>query len=201
MATNLQLSEDEKDFLREFMNVAYGSATAVLAEMLDAYATLSIPQIEVMNHEELRDALSSLAEGSYFFATQPFLGDFSGEIAFFMDDDSAHNLAKHFELEGDDEVTDAIMELTNVMSSTLVSKLCEQMESEVTFSHPNVQKLESHELANSERLDAYSEIIVIQTEIKFEDQKISGHILILTKDESVLWLKQTIQNLLELLML
>ena len=138
---NLILNEDEKDFLREFMNVAYGSATATVAEMLDAYATLSIPKIDVKTNEELKKHLQGYEEDSYFFSTQPFLGEFSGEIAFFINSESSKNLAKHLELEDEDEIADAIMELTNVMSSTLVSKLCEQMESEVTFSHPSIQKL------------------------------------------------------------
>ena len=197
--SKLELNEDEMDFLCEFMNVAYGSATATIAEMLDAYATLSIPKIEVMSSQDLKKVLTNFKEDSYFFSTQPFMGQFSGEIAFFMNSESSTNLAKHLDLQDEDEVLDAIMELTNVMSSTLVSKLCEQMESEVTFSHPTIKKLNLNELSNNEVLNNYEEIIVIQTEISFEDQKISGDILILTKDESVVWLKQTIQNLLELL--
>ena len=33
---DLTLTEDEQDVLQELMNVAYGDATAVVAEMLDA---------------------------------------------------------------------------------------------------------------------------------------------------------------------
>jgi len=196
----LELTEDEMDVLREFMNVAYGSASATIAEMLDAYATLSIPKIEIMSSEILKKTLHTLQEDSYFFSTQPFLGDFSGEIVFFINSESSSNLAKHLELQDEDEILDAIMEITNVMSSTLVSKLCEQMESEVTFSSPTIKKLNLEELSNNEILNSYKEVIVIQTEISFEDQKISGDILILTKDESVKWLKQTIENILTLLM-
>ena len=47
------LSEDEKDVLQELMNIAYGNATAVVAEMLDAFASLSIPNIKVMETQKL----------------------------------------------------------------------------------------------------------------------------------------------------
>ena len=49
----ITLTEDEKDVLQELMNVAYGTATAVVADMLDAFASLSIPNIKIMKTSEL----------------------------------------------------------------------------------------------------------------------------------------------------
>ena len=46
----------------------------------------------------------------------------------------------------------------------------------------------------------YSQVIVIDTQLNFEDQKIYGEIFILTKDESIQWLKNQLNNILEALM-
>ncbi|MDQ7060572.1 MAG: hypothetical protein Q9M43_05350 [Sulfurimonas sp.] len=63
----ITLTEDEKDALQELMNIAYGNATAVVADMLDAFASLSIPNIKIMQTSQLLNELSSLKGESYFF--------------------------------------------------------------------------------------------------------------------------------------
>ena len=58
MENKIFLTEDEKDCLQELMNVAYGSATAAITEILDAFAKLSIPKIQIINANEFQPYLS-----------------------------------------------------------------------------------------------------------------------------------------------
>ena len=58
MSSNINLTEDEKDCLQELMNVAYGSATAAISEILDAFGKLSIPKIQIINASDLKNYLS-----------------------------------------------------------------------------------------------------------------------------------------------
>ncbi len=191
------LTEDEKDVLQELMNVAYGSATAVVAEMLDAFATLSIPKIEVMSVNELLHQFESLKDKSYFFATQAFAGEFSGESAFFIDETSANNLAKHLEVDSNEDLDDAILELTNVLTATLTTKLAQEMQTQVSFSLPNISHIPLSEIADTNTFQNYSQVIVIDTQLLFEDQKINGEIFILTKDASIQWLKHKLNYILD----
>ena len=191
------LTEDEKDVLQELMNVAYGSATAVVAEMLDAFATLSIPKIQVMSVNELLHQFESLKDKSYFFATQAFAGEFSGESAFFIDETSANNLAKHLEVDSPEDLDDAILELTNVLTATLTAKLAQEMQTQVSFSLPNISNIPLSEIADTATFQNYSQVIVIDTQLLFEDQKINGEIFILTKDASIQWLKHKLNYILD----
>jgi len=193
------LSEDEQDVLQELMNVAYGNATAVVADMLDAFASLSIPNIKIMKTDDLLANFSALKSKSYFFSTQAFSGEFSGESAFFINQESAENLAKHLELESEEDLDDAILELTNVLTSSLTTKLSQEMDTEVSFSLPSISKVPLEEIGNVETFQQYSQVIVIDTDLNFEDQKINGKIFILTKDESIQWLKIKLNTILELL--
>ena len=193
------LTEDEKDVLQELMNVAYGNATAVIAEMLDAFASLSIPNIKVMQVSELMEKFNQLKDSSYFFSTQAFMGEFNGESAFFMDEESANNLAKHLELESIEDLDDAILELTNVLTSSLTTRLAQEMDTEVSFALPSISKVPLNEIANVDTFLQYSQVIVIDTDLNFEDQMIHGKIFILTKDESIQWLKERIHTILEAL--
>ena len=197
---NITLTEDEKDVLQELMNIAYGTATAVVADMLDAFASLSIPNIKVMETSELLNEFHTLKGESYFFSTQAFVGEFSGESAFFINDESAQNLAKHLELENSEDLNDAILELTNVLTSSLTTRLAQEMDTEVKFALPNISKVPLKEIEDNETFKRYSQVIVIDTQLNFKDQKINGEIFILTKDGSIEWLKKQLGNILEALM-
>ena len=196
---DLELSEDEKDVLQELMNVAYGEATGVVAEMLDAFATLSIPNIKLIETSALLHELEALKGDSYFFSTQAFNGEFSGESAFFIDNKSADNLASHLELECVDDLDDAILELTNVLTSSLTTRLALEMGTQVKFSLPSISKLPNNEIQSNETFQKYSQVIVIDTQLNFQDQKINGEIFILTKDGSIAWLKNQLNIILETL--
>jgi chemotaxis protein CheC len=197
--SDFELNDDEKDVLQELMNVAYGNATAVVADMLDAFASLSIPNIKVMKINELLATFAELKSTSYFFSTQAFSGEFDGESAFFINQESANNLAKHLELEDEADLDDAILELTNVLTSSLTTKLAQEMDTEVSFSLPTISKVPLEEIGDVATFQNYSQVIVIDTDLNFEDQKINGKIFILTKDESIQWLKIKINSILELL--
>ena len=196
----LTLTEDEKDVLQELMNIAYGSATAVVADMLEAFASLSIPNIKIMTVSELLKTFHELKSSSYFFSSQAFSGEFNGESAFFINEESANNLAKHLELENREDLDDAILELTNVLTSSLTTKLAQEMETEVSFSLPNILKILLEEMEDVETFQLYSQVIVIDTNLNFQDQKINGKIFILTKDESILWLKTKLNMILDQLL-
>ena len=53
------LTEDERDCLQELMNIAYGSATAAISEIISKFATLSIPKIQTIDSHELKTYLNS----------------------------------------------------------------------------------------------------------------------------------------------
>lgn len=197
---DITLTEDEKDVLQELMNVAYGNATAVVADMLDAFASLSIPKIEVMKTDELLEEFLKLKDSSYFFCTQAFIGDFAGESAFFIDEESARNLSHHLEVEDDEDLDDAILELTNILTSSLTTRLVQEMDSQVTYALPSISKIPLNELATNKTLQHYPQVIVIDTELNFKEQKIKGEIFILTKDGSIEWLKKKLNSILEALM-
>lgn len=198
--TAITLTEDEKDVLQELMNIAYGNATAIVAEMLEAFATLSIPKIEILQTKELLKEFIHKKNKSYFFSTQAFIGAFSGETAFFINEESANNLSKHLELESDEDLDDAILELTNVLTSSLTTRLAQEMGIEVSFALPSISKVPLNDLDKIAAFQIYSQVIVIETELNFKDQKINADIFILTKDGSIQWLKKQLNSILEDLM-
>ncbi len=154
MNTQITLTEDQQDCLQELMNIAYGSATAAISSILDAFATLSVPQISVIDTHSLKSHLldNIKVENSHFISSQTLNGKIAGECLFVIGEQSSINMAKEFGFENDEitqnELCDVILEITNILSSATISKLANEMANRlltlgiyvVGFSFPVVPK-------------------------------------------------------------
>ncbi|WP_419769793.1 MAG: chemotaxis protein CheC [Candidatus Marinarcus sp.] len=203
MGNSYILSEDQQDCLQELINIAYGSGTAAITEILDAFATLSIPKISIIETSELKEYLSKQVhvDTPQFIATQLVNGKFSSENLFIIDKNSAMNLATEFglnneEIQNPEELSDIILEITNILSSSTISKFAKEMGMDVSFSPPYVKLLESLEEMDNNFIDKYQKVIIISTMLNFQNQNINGELLILTTDETIEYIKELIDKIL-----
>jgi chemotaxis protein CheC len=199
---NLEFNEDQIDALREFMNVSIGAATASLANLLDAFGTMHIPKIEICDSSELNQKIESTIdlESMYYATKQLFTGKFGGECMFVISEESARNLGRHLynaTTPSKDDISDAVIELTNILTSTIVSRLTQELDTQVQFFVPSSQFIDAHSIVNRDDVADYSKIIIISTILDFKDQKINGNIYILTRDEAIKSLKVLIDKKIE----
>lgn len=199
---NIEFNEDQIDALKEFMNVSIGAATANLADLLDAFATMHIPKIDICDSNELISRIESTTDQtSMFYVTkQLFTGRFGGECMFVMSESSAENLGEHlYDIidPSQDDINDAVIELTNILTSTIVSRLTQELNTQVQFFVPSSQFVGADSIIDASDINIYSKIIIISTILEFQDQKISGSIYILTKDEAIESLKMLINKKIE----
>ena len=204
MPNYVQFNEEEKDCLQELMNISYGSATAAIADIINKEATLSIPNIKTVATKEfknyLQDKLNNHKE--YFITNQLISGSFCGETMFVIDRKSTKNLALEFDLDeddtqNDDELKDVILEISNIITSTTLSKLAGLIETSISFSPPQVEIIKNSESFYRSYANEYDHIIIISTDIIFKEQNISGELLILSKDEATIFLKEALNKILE----
>lgn len=203
MKSALTLSEDERDCLQELMNVAYGSATAAITEILDAFAQLSIPKIQIINADELKSYLSNELnlDVEHLVSFQQINGTLCGENMFVIDKQSAKNIAYKFGLEdhevNDEEIADVILEITNILSSSTISKLAEDIDTNVSFSAPTIKTITSMNQLNNLFISKYEKVIIISTQLRFEDLNINAELFILTTDNSILYIKEKLNKILD----
>ena len=203
MKSNITLTEDEKDCLQELMNVAYGSATAAITEILDAFAKLSIPKIQIINASELKTYLSNELnlEVEHLVSLQQINGTLCGENMFVIDKQSAKNIAYKFGLEedevNDEEIADVVLEITNILSSSTISKLAEDIDTNVSFSAPTIKTLTSIDQLKNIFISKYEKVIIISTQLKFEDLDINAELFIFTTDNSILYIKEKLKKILD----
>ncbi|UTJ07433.1 chemotaxis protein CheX [Arcobacter roscoffensis] len=204
MGKNLiDLNEDERDCLQELMNIAYGEATAAISKIIDKFATLNIPVINTVTSEGLLKHLNEkiVENGNYFIANQLIHGNISGENLFIIDEKSSYNLTKEFGLEDDeiddDEIKDVVLEITNIISSVTSGKLASLIDASISFSSPNIKRVTNIKEFNDGFDKSYENIIIISTELNFEDEHIKGELIILSKNESSEYLRESISQFLE----
>ncbi len=203
MSKDIKLTEDEKDCLQELMNVAYGNATTAITEILNAFAKLSIPKIQIIEASELKNYLSNELNlnQEHLVALQQINGSLNGENMFVIDKVSATNMANKFSLTNnvieEDDIQDITLEITNILSSSTISKLAENMETNVSFSAPSIKLLKSIDELNNIFLSQYEKVIIISTKLEFVDLNISGELFILTTDNSILFIKDKLNKILD----
>ena len=203
MKSDIVLTEDEKDCLQELMNVAYGSATAAITEILNAFAKLSIPKIQIINANDLKAYLSKELnlDVEHLVSLQQINGTLCGENMFVIDKQSAKNIAYKFGLDenevNDEEIADVVLEITNILSSSTISKLAEDIDTNVSFSAPTIKKLTSIDQLKNQFISKYQKVITISTELKFEDLDIHGELFIFTTDNSIIYIKEKLNKILD----
>lgn len=198
---NIEFNEDQVDILKEFMNIAMGEATSYIAELLGAFGTMHIPSVSIRDSRDIKEIITEKidADTDYYVMQQLFTGKFAGECLFIVNEKSAVNLGHH--LYGNDKVSrddinDAVMELTNIVTSTIISRLTDELDVTVQFFAPSSNFVKISEIVDYET-NQYSTIIVVSTILEFKDQNIHAYIFILTKDEAINSLRDLIDKKLE----
>ena len=197
------LNEDQEDCLQELMNISYGSATASVAAIINKFAQLSIPKIITISSDNFRDYIENKIEkyAACYLVSQLLDGKLSGENLFIISDVSLKNLALEFDLEEDeineDELKDVVLEITNIISSSTSGKLAELINTDVLFSPPDVKKIISIDNIDNHYEIEYQYVIIISTLIEFEEQNISGELIMMLKDDSMNFLKESLDKIMD----
>lgn len=197
-----ELSDDHLDVLKELMNIAMGNATASIADLLQTFGMMHIPHISISDMDGLKHYIEETIPSNeeYYVTKQLFGGMFGGEFIFVMTDESAVNLGHYLydvTQPSNADIMDAVIELTNILSATILSRLSEELGTKVQFFVPSTEVISGNNLIGNEETLNYHKIIIISTLMEFQSHKISGHIFILTKDGMIESLRRLIDQKLE----
>ena len=200
------LNADEKDALQELMNISFGVASSIISDSLNSFSTMPLPRIEAMELPRLEVYFDEKFQGitQCYIVTQLFRNRFDGESVFIIDDDSAMRLSSLL-LESDElskeDIQASVLEITNIISSACIGKLVELLDAQIFFNPPVIEAtchIGESVLRLSKRDDMeFNKVIIIETKLDFETERITGYLLFLTKESSFAWLKEALNNFLE----
>ncbi len=199
-------SNDEKEILQEIMNIAFGNATANLADVIDIYVVLSVPDIQVINIGDLPEFINNAidANGKTVIVDQKFRGDFNGSGFLVFPQKTSDDLESIFDDENNDSYENntgaarekgVLIEIGNILISACVGKVSELLNTFVTYSPPQILSGDSND-ENSwlNNFGPNQAAIAMQTVFKFHKQDLKGFLLILTNQESIGWLRKSLND-------
>jgi len=199
MADNVMFNQDQIEFLQEAMNIAYGRGTAAIADIIESFAKMAVPEIKIIEAKSIKSFLANknFDNQKIFLITQNLNGDIIGENIFLMGEESAIKLADEFKLKNSVNETllsGIISEIANILSTTTIGQLAEMLGSESYFEPPEVKVLDSLDKIDENSFIEYKQIIAISTILEFEEQKIYGRLMLLITEDSVEWMQRAIDS-------
>jgi len=197
----------ETDLLQEIMNIAFGRAASDLAECIDIFVVLNVPQIRLVQainlpayiNEEIMDYNTNKVS----VVEQNFWGKFKGSAFLFFPSGTGKRIISLFDGRDDFFESDpshemekeTFLEVGNILIGACIGKIAELLGDVTTYSPPRVVVEKSlRDIVYSDLLDPDSLAIVLRTVFEFHDKNISGYMFVLTKQESFAWLKNALHK-------
>lgn len=142
------VSDEEKDILQEIMNIAFGKAAADLAEVINIFVVLSVPDIQMLRAQDLPEYLKKQvsAYDRLTIVEQNFWGEFKGSAFLAFQASAGRELVSIFG-DGTEDLgsestygleKETLMEVGNILIGACVGKLSELLGDSVTYSPPPV---------------------------------------------------------------
>lgn len=199
---------DEKDILQEIMNIAFGNATAELAEVIDIYVVLNVPDIKAIGIGDLPEYIEEEIElkGESSIVEQKFWGDFSGSGLLIFPNRTSKDLVSVL----DNTINEAfdrplaileqemLIEIGNILIGACVGKVANLLDTFVTYSPPQaISQAGESKTSIVESFDTNQSAIIMKTVFEFEEKNIDGYLLIITNSKSIDWLRTALDNFME----
>jgi len=203
------LSTEQKEILQEVMNIAFGKASADLADIIDIYVALSVPNILIMPASKVKNYIENEVKdyGIIDIVKQQYWGEFKG-IAFLIFSSGAGKklislFQKNENLSFDSEPIDAmeketLVEVGNILIGACVGKLAELLGDILTYSPP-VAMIEQKpaDSISKNTFDLNCTAIILKTVFRFENEDVCGNLFLTTSNKSIHWLKKALNKILD----
>lgn len=203
---DLVLTEMELDALQETMNISFGSAAADLAEIMDIFIQLTVPNISSVKINELPDYINGEITD---FSTcnviqQKYYGDFEGMAFLIFPYGNERDLISYFqhndtELFKSDQLIDlekeVLLEISNILIGACIGRIFEMLNSRISYQPPQI--ISGSDFDNnyvSSELNSQDLAITMKTFFSFEDRDTKGYLILINSQSSIPHLKKALSQ-------
>lgn len=191
------------------MNIAFGSASADLSEVLNLRISLNVPEVLVMDMQSVPNQLKSMVDDNATtdFIEQYFWGDFTGRSFLALSSAEGSPISGLTEISPPEDVqaynqehrhSGALLEIGNIMIGACIGKIGELLATVVTYSPPTIVAPDKDITALLKDFsDPTRQAIIIKMVFSFDEQPINGFLLTVTDPESIAWMKEALNNFME----
>lgn len=204
-------SQDEASILEEVMNIAFGKASADLADVIDIRILLNVPMVEVLRAGDLLQRIKEETKvyGAVSIIEQNFWGKYTGSAFLVFPSTASKGLVSLFDEEEEEGLENSplleketLLEVGNIVIGACVGKVAELLDDIVSFSQPRliprviIDNL-SGETVTPKLDDPGKYAVLMKTVFHLEDKDISGFLFLVANQKSMTWLKTALNNFME----
>lgn len=207
------LDEKQEDALKEFMNIYIGQASSLLSEMIQEKIELQIPEVKLVNitpgKKPDSNSLSILPRGHVISSTLSFGEDLKGKARLVFPAEKTSTLVslclgekpgegKEFDINNITETdADAIREIGNIVLNAVMGGLGNLTKTRLNYTLPGVELLYFSDIEDEVPLEDSVYVLIIKNTFCFSQTKIEGAILVALSMDSVSWLIEKLDEVLE----
>jgi chemotaxis protein CheC len=203
----VEFSELELDALQETMNIGFGQAAAALSEVIDMHVILSVPKIAVLATKDIVRFVRGEIDDpeSFSMVEQFFFGRFNGTSFLLLPESEGEKLVSLFD-DSPEELgaqsldsleRETIIEIGNIIIGACVGKIAEMLKDVVTYQPPRFFTGPVDDDLIARQLGAEGCLaLVFKTVFHFERQDVCGLLFLVTGEDSAVWLKKAVEELL-----
>ncbi|MDO3385696.1 histidine kinase [Gilvimarinus sp. SDUM040013] len=203
--TALLLNEDQRDCLQEIANVAMGQSADRLARLLDVFVVLSIPNVSILNPNDIvmtLQSLQSLDEGQDKLTgvCQGFIGDgIAGEALLIFNGTDYRDLAQLLKYDDTKENrSEILMDTTNVLGGACLHSLAQQLDTHFSLGPPTLlgEHYDIPELLKKREI-SWNSALVVEINYTIEDHRVNCDLLLVISENCINGLVQKLNYLLD----
>ncbi len=207
------LNSMQKDALTEIINVYIGKAASLLSEMVNQRIILSVPEIEliaVTQEGQPSKQLPPIFSPGHIISSSIGFGQKLQGKAFLIFPAEQAKLLVNVCLGEDVTITeneglleffdtdfDVLKEISNVILNAIIGELSNFMDTRVQYSLPDIELISISESESKIILKDSTYILLLHTTFLLSETQVNGFVLIALSMNSVTWLLEKIDALLE----
>ena len=204
------ISNEELDILQEVMNIAFGKASADLAEVIDIYVVLSIPDIKLLHTAEVPQYIESeiMDLENISIIKQSYTGKFHGTALLLFPGGAGKKLFSLFDngsttVSRSEDISvvlekETLLEVGNILIGASVSKVAELLDDVVSYRPPRiVVESKPGDIVDWDLAEPEGPAILMRTVFSFDNRDISGLLFLIPSYKSFEWLKKSLHAFLE----
>ena len=197
---------EEKEILKEIMNMAFGKAAADLAEVVDLFVNLSVPKVDMLSAEDFKEYITTKVADykAVDIVKQNFWGKFQGRAYLVFSAGAGKKLVMLVQKEPStsfvSETLDSIgketlIEVGNMVIGACVGKLTELLGDIVTYTQPEVIIDDTtNGLVFTEKMGPNDTAVLLNARFDFENENVTGFLLLVVSGDSIQWLKKALSE-------
>lgn len=191
------------DYLQEISNVAMGRSSDLLARLLKVFVKQPIPRVEMITTSELSMAISAAdTDTQYSAVCQGFIGaGIAGEAMLLFADANFEEMAKllmYDESTTENLQVEVLMDMSSILVGAFINGISDQLDIKLRLGHPTVlgQHKKVGDLLEYHRT-RQEKLLCIEISYELENTDISCDMLVLLTEDSVPFLEQRLQYLVD----